>query len=119
MALAVSTCAVRPTAAKHGAPASIKRLPTGDLLAVWDDHTNVSADVRKRDWRAPLAAALSSDEGRTWHGTRLLEDDPKGWFCYTAILSLDDGTVLLGYCAYSGLAHTRLVKVPLNWFYGK
>lgn len=101
------------------APASIKRLPTGDLLAVWDDHTNVSADVRKRDWRAPLAAALSSDEGRTWHGTRLLEDDPKGWFCYTAILSLDDGTVLLGYCAYSGLAHTRLVKVPLNWFYGK
>ncbi len=26
------------------------------------------------------------------------------------------GTVLLGYCAYDMLAHTRLVKVPLEWF---
>lgn len=27
--------------------------------------------------------------------------------------------LLLGYCAYNSLAHSRLVKVPPNWFYGK
>jgi len=49
----------------------------------------------------------------------MVEDDPEGWFCYIAIQPLDDETVLLGYCAYKWLAHTRLVKVPLKWFYGK
>ena len=29
------------------------------------------------------------------------------------------GEVLLGYCAYKGLAHTRLVKIPVDWFYSK
>ena len=24
-----------------------------------------------------------------------------------------------GYCAYRGLAHSRIVKVPVNWFYKK
>ena len=36
-----------------------------------------------------------------------------------AFLALDDGTVLLGYCAYSELGHSRLVKVPIGWFYGE
>ena len=94
------------------APASIKRLPTGDLLVVWNDKQK-SPNGR----RTPLAAALSSDDGQTWHGVKLVEDDPEGWFCYIAIQPLDDGTTLLGYCAYSRLAHTRLVKVPTSWFY--
>ena len=32
-------------------------------------------------------------------------------------IEIADGTVLLGYCAYEGLSHSRLVKVPLDWFY--
>ena len=47
----------------------------------------------------------------------MVEDVPDGWFCYTAIQPLDDCTVLLGYCAYGTLAHSRLVKIPLEWFY--
>jgi hypothetical protein len=35
----------------------------------------------------------------------------------TAIHPLDDGTVLLAYCAYEDLAHSRIVKVPLAWFH--
>ena len=50
---------------------------------------------------------------------RNLEADPAGRRCHIALEPLDDGTALLGYCAYSGLAHTRLVKVPVDWFYGK
>ena len=106
-------------------PASIKRLPTGDLVAVWNDHASrpemkayrAAQHKWANGWRSPLAAALSSDDGRTWRAAKMIEDDPDGWFCYTAIQPLDDETVLLGYCAYSGLAHSRLVKVPLNWFY--
>jgi Neuraminidase (sialidase) len=108
-------------------PATIKRLPTGDLLAVWNDHESRPAmrthhpdrHTWANGWRSPLAAALSSDDGLTWHGAKMIEDDPEGWFCYIAIQPLDDGTVLLGYCAYSDLGHTRLVKVPVEWFYGK
>ena len=69
--------------------------------------------------RTPLSAAISHDDGATWHGVRNIEDDPKGWFCYIAMQPLADGTVLLGYCAYCGLGHTRLVKIPVDWFYGR
>ena len=103
-------------------PASIKRLPTGDLLAVWNDHEarpemRTKGHAWSNGWRSPLSAALSSDDGRTWHGAKMIESDPDGWFCYIAMQPLDDGTVLLGYCAYRNLAHTRIVKVPTAWFY--
>ena len=101
-------------------PATIKRLPTGDLLAIWNNHEMRFDLKRKGGWngkRTPLTTAISRDEGITWQGAKNVEDDPEGHFCYIAIQPLDDGTVLLGYCAYSGLGHTRLVKAPLNWFY--
>ena len=101
-------------------PASIKRLPsTGDLLAVWNDTESRAALAKpvSAERRAPLAAAISHDEGVTWNRVKLLENDPDGWFCYIAVEPLDDGTVLFGYCAYKGLAHSRLIKVPIDWFY--
>ena len=76
-------------------PASIKRLPTGDLLAVWNDHALDSDFMKKiKPWaRTPLAAAVSCDDGLTWSPSRLIEDDPDGWFCYVAIHPLDDGRI--------------------------
>ena len=103
-------------------PATIKRLPTGDLLAIWNNHEMRFDLKRKGGWngkRTPLTTAISSDEGITWQGAKNVEDDPEGHFCYIAIQPLDDGTVLFGYCAYSGLGHTRLVKIPVAWFYSK
>lgn len=104
-------------------PASIKRLPTGDLLAIWNDHAaRPDMTTRGPAWahgaRTPLAAAISRDEGATWSPPWLLEDDPDGWFCYTAIHPLADGTVLLAYCAWKDLAHSRISKVPIPWLYG-
>ena len=105
-------------------PASIKRLPTGDLLALWNDHA-ARPDMKTRGpaWahgaRTPLAAAVSRDEGATWGAPWLLEDDPDGWFCYTSVHPLADGTVLLGYCAFEELAHSRIAKVPVAWLYGE
>ena len=104
-------------------PASIKRLPTGDLLAVWNDHEG-RLDLKKPGRgldgrRTPLSAAISRDDGLTWQNAKPIEDDPDGHFCYIAVYPLDDGTVLLGYCAYSALGHTRLVKIPVDWFYSR
>lgn len=96
-------------------PASIKRLPsTGDLLLVWNDHAGIDPALGAR--RVPLSTAISRDDGKTWQHIRVLEGNPKGWYCYTAIHALDDA-VLLGYCAMSNLAHSRITRVPVQWLY--
>ncbi len=94
-------------------PASIKRLPsTGDLLLVWNDHSDIPAGLVKR--RVPLSTAISRDDGRTWECAKALEGNPKGWYCYSAICPAGDA-VLLAYCAMSGLAHSRITRVPIAW----
>ncbi|MGE5296013.1 MAG: exo-alpha-sialidase, partial [Solirubrobacterales bacterium] len=78
-------------------PASIKRIPwTGDLLCVWNDHSG--AHPYPKGKRTPLCWAISKDEGRTWSPSQIIEDNPDGWYCYTAIAFVDN-RVLLAYCA--------------------
>ena len=100
-------------------PASVKRLPqTGDLLLVWNDHANV--DAAHRGKRTPFTVAVSRDEGKTWGKVKTLEDDPEGWYCYTAIHFAGD-RVLLGHCAgdkrVGGLNRTQITLVDLRWLY--
>lgn len=103
-------------------PATIERIPsTGDLLLVWNDHKGISPDLSNK--RTPLAASLSRDEGLTWGPSRIIEDAPHGWFCYTAMEFVDHG-VLLGYCAgdrreNNGLGQTQITLVSLPWLYGE
>lgn len=87
-------------------PLSIKRIPaTGDLLAVWNDHSGRLAPVRNEDvgfhsksWgRTPLVCAISRDAGQTWERHKLLEAAPDRGFCYIAIHFTADA-VLLAYC---------------------
>jgi hypothetical protein len=100
-------------------PASVKRIPkTGDLLLVWNDHRNVDEALRGK--RTPFNVAISRDEGRTWEKTRTLEDDPAGWYCYTAIAFAGD-RVLLGHCAGDAkvgrLNRTQITLFDLDWLY--
>jgi hypothetical protein len=100
-------------------PASVKRIPrTGDLLLVWNDHSRV--DVARRGKRTPLTAAVSRDDGKTWGNGKVLEDDPDGWYCYTAIAFVGD-RVLLGHCAGNrktgGLNRTQITVFTLDWLY--
>ena len=101
-------------------PASIKRIPkTGDLLAVWNNHAQVDAEHKGK--RTPLHAAVSKDDGRTWQQPKSIEDDPGGWYCYTAIEFVGD-FVLLGHCAGDrkkdgGLATTQVTRFTLDWLY--
>jgi len=97
-------------------PASIKRIPwTGDLLCVWNDHSGVHPYPAGR--RTPLCLAISKDEGQTWDRSQVIEDDPDGWYCYTAITFLED-RMLLAYCAgdktIGGLNRLKVCSVPVS-----
>ncbi len=112
------------------APLGIKRIPaTGDLLAVWNDHSGRLAPVRpaeagfaSRSWgRTPLVCAISRDEGATWEHHQLLETDPERGFCYTAIHFTNEA-VLLAYCCGGG-QHSQVLqdlcirRVPIKELY--
>jgi sialidase-1 len=90
-------------------PASIARIPsTGDLLVVWNDN---GVDQK----RTPLNIAFSRDEGKTWINNKILENDPKGSYCYTAI-HFTDKDALLGYFDWSTTGVT-IKKININWIY--
>ena len=98
-------------------PATIERIPgSGDLLMAWNDHTDIPATLRGK--RTPFAVAISKDHGKTWVQRRVLEDDPNGWYCYTA-MDFVDGRVLLGHCAgdrrRGGLNTTQITSFPIAW----
>lgn len=101
-------------------PASIERIPdTGDLLAVWN--YNLQTDEHLAKQRTPLNLAISKDEGISWENIKVLENDPDGRYCYTAIEFVKDG-VLLGYASGSQSAKThwgltKVIKVKLPWIY--
>jgi len=107
----------RTTLQSPVSPASIKRLPgSADLLAVFNDHSGRFTFTKGK--RTPLVAANSSDGGKTWPRRKLIENDPDGWYCYTAIHFTDDA-VLLAYCAgdpkVGSLSRLRLRRMSLQW----
>ena len=102
-------------------PASIKRLPNSErLLAIYNDHSGRFPFVKGK--RTPLVAAISTDHAATWSHAMLLEDQPDGWYCYTAIHFIEDA-VLLAYCAgdakVGGLNRLRIRRVSLDALKGE
>lgn len=101
-------------------PASLKRIPTTqDLLLIWNN--NNGSDAARASYRTPLTAAVSKDDGKTWTNLKLIENDPDGFFCYTAI-SFVGNYVLLGYMAAERSALKEKIplvlrKVALSEFY--
>ena len=100
-------------------PASIARIPsTGDLLLVWNDHDGV--DEAHKGKRTPFRVAISKDDGLTWENKKTLDDDPEGWYCYTAVEFIKD-RVLLAHCAGDAkvgrLNRTRFTSFDIAWLY--
>ena len=98
-------------------PATIRRIPsTGDLLMIWNPEFRPGADHGGR--RTPLAAAVSSDEGKTWHHRRDIEPDEASTYAYTS-LTFDRGRALLSYYVSDGegRASTKFRSLPIAWFY--
>jgi Neuraminidase (sialidase) len=100
-------------------PATVERVPwTGDLLCVWNDHSDTHVFPEGR--RTPLCIAVSKDQGRTWSQSRVIEGDPDGWYCYTSMTFVDD-RVLLSYCAgdkqVRGLNRLKVSAMTKDWLY--
>lgn len=101
-------------------PATIARIPsTGDLLMVWN---NNGLTGPLKGLRTPLNIAVSKDEGKTWQNQKILESDPEGWYCYTAIHFVGKKNVLLSYCAgnrpkRTSLSVTDVKRLSLDWVY--
>lgn len=100
-------------------PASIERMPkTGDLLLVWNNNYE---KVRNGGKRTPFNLAISKDDGKNWTKMKTIENNPNGWYCYTAIHFMDDH-VLLGHCAGdrktgNGLSTTQITRLHLDYIY--
>ena len=94
------------------APATIRRLSSGDLLLVWNDWELFPGCAKTACWgRAPLSMAVSKDEGRTWRDHVLLTADMSGFSCYYAVLELKDEILLHTYDEL-GLKGSSVLKVP-------
>ncbi|UCC99311.1 MAG: exo-alpha-sialidase [Phycisphaerales bacterium] len=98
-------------------PASVERIPgTGDLLCVWNDHSGIHS--YPAGCRTPLCMAVSRDEGKTWSRSRVIEGNPDGWYCYTAITFVGN-RALLAYCAgdkeVGRLNRLKVLAVSGNW----
>ena len=100
-------------------PAAIERIPsTGDLLLAWNDHSEITPDLR--GYRTPFTVAISCDDGKTWSAAKTLQDDPHGWYCYTAMAFIDD-RVLLGHSAgdrrKGHLDTVQITTLSVKWLY--
>jgi len=99
-------------------PASFEMLPDSNtLLLVWNDHANIDSSLKGK--RTPLVLALSKDNGNSWPVRYTLEDNPHGWYCYTAI-AFTESHLLLGYCAgdtatMPGLSLTRIIRIKIDF----
>jgi sialidase-1 len=104
-------------------PLSMKRIPgTGDLLAVWNDHSGrfpFPTDHALYGGRTPLVSAVSRDEGKSWGHFKEVEADPRSGYCYVAIDFLGKHAFLAYWMAESkgGATVTRLRirRIGLDW----
>lgn len=103
-------------------PATIERIPGSNALVMaWNNHENIPSELKGK--RTPLSIAISIDNGQTWQNTKVIEDNPTGWFCYIALDFVDDH-LLLAYCSgdrskMNGLAQTSVTRISRDWVTGK
>lgn len=102
-------------------PLSMKRLPDGRLMAIWNPipEYQTRKSTPRTGGRSPLVYAFSSDDGQTWTEPVVLEHNPQAGYCYTAIF-VGEEAVLLSYCAGEAnrdggcLNRTRIRRIPLS-----
>ncbi|MBN2294839.1 MAG: exo-alpha-sialidase [Pirellulales bacterium] len=106
--------------AAPGSMPTVKRMPTGDLLLIY----NWGAPEKIVGvWpRSHIKTAVSTDDGKTWTSLRLLDggDDFQGKMTM-ANVSFCNGNAVITYSCSPTKKNTydwRLQVVPINWFYG-
>ena len=107
------------------APASARRLPgSKDILILYNDRRGVPYSPDRSTTfhhRTPLAAAVSTDGGRTWHHHQLVESDKSNSYCYTSIAFHGENTLLTYYVGRAGgpnLLDLKLSIIPTTAWRG-
>lgn len=100
--------------------ASISRIPaTGDLIIVWNNNGGDNPAILGK--RTPYNIAISKDEGENWGLTKTLENNPNGWYCYTAIHFIGNYILLAHTAGDSRSGHplstTNITRLTLDWVY--
>lgn len=90
-------------------PASIERI-LPQVIWSWSGIITEGEDPAMKGRRTPLTVTISKDEGKTWEKVKNIEDDPDGWYCYTAI-HFTGKHVLLGHCAETALPEPVLLSL--------
>ena len=69
--------------------------------------------------RTPLTAALSNDEGKTWHHVQNLETRSDRTYSYTSLVFVETRAILSYWeqDAATGRLSARFRSVPVRWFY--
>ena len=102
------------------APSTLRRIPsTGDLLLIWNNA--VQEGEGHGGPRTPLAAAVSSDEGKTWSKPIVLESNLQQTYAYTSLIFHHGRALLTYYVApltWNPLS-SRFRSVPIGRFYEK
>ena len=118
------------------APHTMARIPgTGHLLMVWCNNPRGPELARGEEQpvvqvaqlerklgavRAPLSAAVSADEGKTWQHHRDITRDPEGVYGdygYPCVTFVQAGQIaLMNYNAVDGI---HLARIGVDWFYGR
>lgn len=98
------------------APATLRRIPsTGDLLLIWNNTFQAGAGHGGK--RTPLAAAISTDEGKTWENIRNLENDPQQTYSYTSLTFVRNRAVLTHWVGNLNSLSAQYRSLPVAWFY--
>ena len=85
-------------------PMSVKRLADDRLIVVWNpipayNGRRMVVDGVWTEGRNPLVFAVLDKEAKQFEVFENLENDESCGFCYSAIYEIENGDVLLAYCA--------------------
>lgn len=102
-------------------PLSMKRLPNGNIIAIWNPIPGYNGRETFPKWtggRNPLVYAISTDNGKTFSDPIAFESEEGHGYCYISIFVGEDA-ILLGYCAGgqedgSTLCMTRIRRIPMS-----
>lgn len=85
-------------------PMCVKKLKSGKLFTVWNpvpiyNGRMITVDGVWTGARTPLVFVILDKKGNYNSNFQVLDEDEKRGFCYCAIHELENGDILLGYCA--------------------
>ncbi|RTE53530.1 exo-alpha-sialidase [Arenibacter aquaticus] len=100
-------------------PATIEKIPgSNNWIMVWNN--NDGSNPATKNKRTPLTMAISKDEGKTWTAIKNIEEDPNGWYCYTALYFVDPQNIIMAYCSGNrtsgnGLETSSITVLSREW----